>query len=39
MADSGSGTATTISRCYRLAGNVAVDPLQGIGGVKRQRAR
>ena len=37
MADSGSGTADAITRRCRLARNVAVDPLQGVGGGKRQR--
>ena len=38
IADSGSGTAAVTRRC-RLARNVAVDPLQRVGGGKRQRAR
>ncbi len=38
IADNGSGTASAISRWCRLACNVAVDPLQRVGGGKRQRA-
>ena len=41
MADSGSGTVAVRSRrgCYRLTCDVAVDPLQGVGGSKREHAR
>ena len=39
IADSGSGTARALAGRHRLARDVAVDPLQRIGGGKRQRAR
>ena len=39
MADSGSGTRATIRGRYRLTCDVAVDPLQRVGGSKREHAR
>ena len=39
MADSGSGTARRSDGRYRLTCDVAVDPLQRVGGSKRERAR
>ena len=39
IADSGSGTAARSARRCRLTCDVAVDPFQGVGRVKWQRAR
>ena len=39
MADSGSGNLATIRGRYRLTSDVAVDPLQRVGGSKREHAR
>ena len=39
MADSGSGTCAAIRGRYRLTCDVAVDPLQRVGGSKREHAR
>ena len=39
MADSGSGTSRRSAGCYRLTCDVAVDPLQRVGGSKREHAR
>ena len=39
MADSGSGTSRRSRGGYRLTCDVAVDPLQRIGGSKREHAR
>ena len=39
MADNGSGNRAAIRGRYRLTCDVAVDPLQRVGGSKREHAR